>query len=369
MKPRNIPWYETYSSVVTRVDSAKAKFRDRCEQLGKRSEALLSEFQKDLLARTVRESNWQEGIELELGRTRELAEIAMDDLRFPEDGRLDIESIAEIHRSQVLELKRSGASSEEVATLSLARAHLLLKWIAQELAFRQTASLAHVLKQCGTILKRQDAAGAELPESVKRGLQVVERLQSVPSPAYGPLQGAIGTEGELLTRLLGGEFETLLHPMDVRYIHALHRIAMMGVLPVNQLGRWRRGMVHVGDPNILFPPPAAIDPMMQEYCKDFPAILPLVAYDPLMVAARVSYRFVRIHPYLDGNGRVSRLLMNLVLTMHHPMVSLSPRAKERHRYREAIRRADRGKLEPLACLIGIAVSDTYERMLAALASD
>ena len=53
---------------------------------------------------------------------------------------------------------------------------------------------------------------------------------------------------------------------------------------------------------------------MKQYCKDFPTIMPTtVKYDPIMEAAESSYRFVRIHPYHDGNGRISRLLMNLVL--------------------------------------------------------
>jgi Fic family protein len=34
---------------------------------------------------------------------------------------------------------------------------------------------------------------------------------------------------------------------------------------------------------------------------------------PLLLAAMLHYRFVRIHPFDDGNGRVSRLLMNYVL--------------------------------------------------------
>jgi len=48
------------------------------------------------------------------------------------------------------------------------------------------------------------------------------------------------------------------------------------------------------------------------------------------------------------------------------MISLAPRAKERHRYRQAIRRADRGKIEPLAALVAISVRDTYQRMLEVL---
>ena len=37
---------------------------------------------------------------------------------------------------------------------------------------------------------------------------------------------------------------------------------------------------------------------------------------PIIVAATFHYRFVRIHPFDDGNGRMARLLMNMILIRH-----------------------------------------------------
>jgi hypothetical protein len=91
MSSANIPWYSSYDRLAEEVYSAREKFDARCQQLGQQATEILAGFDRDQLARTVRESNWQEGVELELGRTRELAEIVMDDLSFPEDGRLDLE--------------------------------------------------------------------------------------------------------------------------------------------------------------------------------------------------------------------------------------------------------------------------------------
>jgi Fic family protein len=37
---------------------------------------------------------------------------------------------------------------------------------------------------------------------------------------------------------------------------------------------------------------------------------------PVVLAAEMSQRFANIHPFVDGNGRTSRLIMNLILLRH-----------------------------------------------------
>jgi Fic family protein len=85
--------------------------------------------------------------------------------------------------------------------------------------------------------------------------------------------------------------------------------------------------------------------------------------DNILLAARMSHKFVCIHPYRDGNGRVSRLLMNLALFGERPPVYLKADKKGRHRYGIALQRADRGNLDPLACLICINLIEIYEKIL------
>ena len=60
---------------------------------------------------------------------------------------------------------------------------------------------------------------------------------------------------------------------------------------------------------------------------------------PVIIAAIFHYRFVRIHPFDDGNGRMARLLMNRILLQHgYPLAIV--RRDNRDRYLQELERAD-----------------------------
>ena len=63
---------------------------------------------------------------------------------------------------------------------------------------------------------------------------------------------------------------------------------------------------------------------------------------PVITAATFHYRFVRIHPFDDGNGRMARLLMNMILMKHGYTVALIPR-EERGEYINTLERTDKSE--------------------------
>ncbi|MDD5317661.1 MAG: Fic family protein [Candidatus ainarchaeum sp.] len=72
--------------------------------------------------------------------------------------------------------------------------------------------------------------------------------------------------------------------------------------------------------------------------------------DALMSAVKVHYETVRVHPFVDGNGRLARLLMNLRL-MRAGFPPTILRRGERRAYYSALEKADKGDFRPLSMLI------------------
>jgi len=78
--------------------------------------------------------------------------------------------------------------------------------------------------------------------------------------------------------------------------------------------------------------------------------------------ARIHARFEQIHPFLDGNGRTGRLVLNLLLVrLGYPPAIIYKR--DRARYLNALRRADAGDCAPLGERLARAVLDNLYKFI------
>ena len=86
---------------------------------------------------------------------------------------------------------------------------------------------------------------------------------------------------------------------------------------------------------------------------------------PIILAAEMHERLVTIHPFIDGNGRTSRLLMNLILLQHgYPIAILKGDSDSRSKYYEALEQAQtEGSNQHFFELVMQNVKETIQRIL------
>ena len=101
-------------------------------------------------------------------------------------------------------------------------------------------------------------------------------------------------------------------PLSLRLIKELHEVLMTGVRGSERdPGNFRRLQNQIGRPARFVPPPV---PELPSLLDNFEKYLhqggPL---DPLVRAFVAHYQFEAIHPFMDGNGRVGRLLLAVTI--------------------------------------------------------
>lgn len=82
----------------------------------------------------------------------------------------------------------------------------------------------------------------------------------------------------------------------------------------------------------------------------------------IIIAILFHYKIVSIHPFLDGNGRISRLILNLILLKNGFFPIAIPNEK-RKAYYESLIKADKGDLNPLVDYFAVLIKDKLEQYL------
>ncbi|MEK7543736.1 MAG: Fic family protein [Patescibacteria group bacterium] len=114
-------------------------------------------------------------------------------------------------------------------------------------------------------------------------------------------------------------------------IKSIHKIILTGIED-RWAGIYRQSQVFIRGAATEPPPPQEVPWRMRKLVEWLGSIQ---GEHPAKVAADFHLRFVDIHPFIDGNGRTARLLMNLVLLGHgYPMAII--KTEERQVYMKAI---------------------------------
>ena len=87
-------------------------------------------------------------------------------------------------------------------------------------------------------------------------------------------------------------------------------------------GKIRTYQVGITGTEVQLPLPVEVNPLLREFFSWYDKNKNKL--NPVELAALTHYKFVSIHPFGDGNGRISRLLMNFVLKKYgFPMLDIS----------------------------------------------
>lgn len=149
--------------------------------------------------------------------------------------------------------------------------------------------------------------------------------------------------------------EDLVREKDFRLgeslIKEIHSIILKGIDPENA-GKYREVRVRITGAKFMPPPPAKIPGLMGDFdrwLKDEENRKNVVDF-----AALAHFKLVDIHPFVDGNGRTARLLMNLILMNegYPPAIILK---SDRDKYYRTLDQAHRGELKPFVGFVGRAV--------------
>lgn len=172
--------------------------------------------------------------------------------------------------------------------LSSALVKNLQEWFKVELTYTSNAIEGNTLNRKETALVVEEGITV-------RGKTLKEHLEAINhANAMDFIQGLVGKKRKDISQ------------RDVLDIHAL----ILKKIDDENAGRYRNVAVRIRGANVILPNPLKVPELMDEF---FVWLHSKNSDHPIKIAADAHLKFVSIHPFVDGNGRTARLLLNLLL--------------------------------------------------------
>lgn len=151
-------------------------------------------------------------------------------------------------------------------------------------------------------------------------------------------------------------------PLNRYVLLQLHGLILRNIDRENA-GVYRRVPVRISGSSHVPPEPWQLDALMDDYFDQYTLLRKQL--HPVLLAAEMHERLVSIHPFIDGNGRTSRLVMNLVLLQNgYTIANLKGDFNSRMAYYQALEavRTENSKL-PFYKLVLEAVRSSLQEHL------
>lgn len=128
----------------------------------------------------------------------------------------------------------------------------------------------------------------------------------------------------------------MLNDIDPYSINELKKVhGIMTYLTVDESGEFRKGAEGVFDGDkciFVCPPPEMVNKLMSDLFKWLNDNKDTI--HPLILSSIFHYEFVFIHPFSDGNGRMSRLWQNVILNKWKNIFEYLPIESQIHKYQK-----------------------------------
>ncbi|MCP4132705.1 MAG: Fic family protein [bacterium] len=125
-------------------------------------------------------------------------------------------------------------------------------------------------------------------------------------------------------------------------------------------GSYRKKAVFISGTDFIPPKHTEVPALMKEFAESIPALRE--NNHPVEFASLLHGEFVTIHPFVDGNGRTARLLMNLGLLQQGYVMTIIPPVL-RSTYNETLRDYNKGKKKPFIDLVSAMVYESQKDYL------
>lgn len=123
-------------------------------------------------------------------------------------------------------------------------------------------------------------------------------------------------------------------PFDLRLIKQLHQLVLKSIDSAHA-GVWRTVPVRISGSEHEPPQPLMLEKLMEDYIVHYKR--QKTKMHPVILAAEMHERLAKIHPFIDGNGRTSRLVMNFILLQHgYTLAILKGKLNDRKEYYRAL---------------------------------
>jgi Fic family protein len=150
--------------------------------------------------------------------------------------------------------------------------------------------------------------------------------------------------------------------LDLETILMLHKMLISNIRD-DIAGRFRRDNEFVRVGNYIAPSPNEVKKMLKDALIEYNSSS---QENIIKRIARLHLNFEHIHSFVDGNGRIGRVINNYLL-IREGFVPINIKFIERERYYNAFKEFDlKGKTEIMEEIVGKAITNSYHKRLAYL---